>query len=166
MSGSRNDAVNWVTTLGISVSIHSMGNPGVENSRELLGGVDDEAGTVEVLVAHAVRVVVAAVGIAVAGVAVLRVGTAAASTNAILADVVGVLAGLAAVGGQGEGIGVGLPDVDLGAARTLKTNTGVLIVRVGGPALVVGLSTLSAISLSLINQNGTLREDLRYHRGT
>lgn len=136
------------------------------DSRELLGGVDGEASTVEVLVAHAVRVVVAAVGIAVTGVAVLRVGATAASIDAILADVVGVVAGLAAVGGQGEGIGVGLPDVDLGAARTLKTDTRVVVVGVGLPALVVGLFSLSAISLSLVTAGMNIGEDLRYHRGT
>lgn len=72
--------------------------------RELLGGVDDLAGTVEVSVAHAVWVVVAAVGIAAASKAVVGVGS---STVVPLTDVVLVV--LTWVRSKGEGVRVGLP---------------------------------------------------------
>lgn len=69
--------------------------------RELLGGVDNLAGAVEVGVAHAVWVIVATVGIAESGEAVLRVGTSAVIR---LADVVLVV--LTWVRSQGEGVRV------------------------------------------------------------
>jgi hypothetical protein len=75
-----------------------------KNSRELLGGVDLLAGAVEVGVAHAVRVVVAAVGVAVTSVAVVRVGAAAVGVGADVEVVV-----LAGVGREGVRVRVGLP---------------------------------------------------------
>jgi hypothetical protein len=105
--------------------------------RERSRGIDLLALAIEVNVAHAVRVVVAAVGVAETGVALLGVGTTAALTDTILADVVLVV--LAGVGGQGKGVLVGLPDVNLGAARAELANTSRVITGGRLPALVVGL---------------------------
>jgi hypothetical protein len=80
------------------------GGGGGENIRELLGGVNRLALAVEVGVAHAVGVVVAAVGVTLAGEAVVRVGTA---TVVGLADVVRVLR--ARVRSKGKSVRVGLP---------------------------------------------------------
>jgi hypothetical protein len=128
---------------------------GRRDSRELLGGVDLLASTVEVGVAHAVRVVVAAVGVAVTGVAVVGVGAAAVGGGADVELVV-----LASVGSEGIRVSVGLPisssvrkarslsclprgfdlpDIDLGAASTVAADTS-LVVAVGRlPALNVAL---------------------------
>ena len=105
------------------------------NSREGLAGVDGLALAVEVGVAEAVRVVVAAVGVAVAGEPVVRVGATALVLNA---DVVFV-AVVAGVGGEGEGVRVGLPDVDLGTAGAHATDTGTVVGVRGLPALNVAL---------------------------
>lgn len=102
--------------------------------RELLGGVDDLAGAVEVGVAHAVWVVVTAVGVAVTSEAVLGVGTAAVWSSADVEIVV-----LTSVGGQSEGVRVGLPDIDLSTAGTALSDTSVLITLRRLPALKVGL---------------------------
>jgi hypothetical protein len=109
---------------------------------ELLVGVDGLAGAVELVVAEAVGVVVATVGIAEAGVAVLRVSTAASGVQAGVVDV--VTAG-AAVGGEGVGLAVGLPDVDLGAAGTDLADTRVDVRRRRLPALVVALGCVSRL---------------------
>lgn len=74
------------------------------NLRELGLGVEDLAGTVKVMVAHTVGVVVTAVGIALSGETVFGVGTTAVVG---LADV--VLVGAARVRGQSERVSVGLP---------------------------------------------------------
>lgn len=74
------------------------------DSRELLAGVDRHALAVEIGVAQAVRVVVAAVGVAIAREAVVRVCAAAARR---LADVVLVV--LARVRREGKSMGVGFP---------------------------------------------------------
>ena len=110
-------AVNWLTTLGVGQllawksalgSVMGGGRWPGENVRELAGRVDSLALAVEVGVAHAVGVVVTAVGVALAGEAVVGVGSAAVL---VFADVVRVL--LACVRREGEGVGVGLPIVEV-----------------------------------------------------
>lgn len=101
--------------------------------REDGAGVNSLAGTVEVLIADAEGVVVAAVGVAETSEAVLGVGATAVGG---LADVVLVV--LAGVGGEGEGVRVGLPDVNLGAAGSAVADTGAVVSVRGLPAVVVG----------------------------
>lgn len=102
--------------------------------RELLSGVDSLARSVEVLVAHTVRVVVTTVGVTAAAIAILGVCTA---TRGSLADVVVVV--LARVGSQGESLLVGLPDVNLSAASTEVAEARVLVRGGRLPALNVTL---------------------------
>lgn len=130
------------------MSPEGKGRPG--SLRELLGGVELLVLAVEVGVAHAERVVVAAVGVAVAGEAVLRVGTTA---TVGLADVVVVV--LARVRRESKSVGVGLPDVDLGAATAVWTDTGVGVVGRRCPAVEVGLAAdkfeiTSALSVAVL----------------
>lgn len=91
------------------------------------------------MVTHAEGVVVTTVGIAVAVEALIGVGSSTASTNTVLADVVLVVTGLAAVRGQGERVTVGLPDVNLTTACSESTNAGVLVAGRRLPALIVAL---------------------------
>jgi hypothetical protein len=79
------------------------------------------------VIAHAVRVIVATVGITVAGEAFLRIGTTTALANAILTNMVDVLANLATVRSQSKGVGIGLPDVDLTTASTELTDTSAVV---------------------------------------
>lgn len=74
---------------------------GLFDLRELLAGIDCQTLAVEVGVAHAVRVVIAAVGVAETGEAIFGVGSA---TIVGLADVVLVV--LASVGSEGKGVSV------------------------------------------------------------
>ncbi len=83
---------------------HTLGGKTGRDSRELAAGVEGLALAIEIWVAHAVGVVVAAVGVAVASEAVVRVCATAARG---LADVVLVV--LARVGGEREGMRVRLP---------------------------------------------------------
>lgn len=101
---------------------------------ELLARVDRLAAPVEGLVAHAVRVPVAAVRVAVARVARRRVGAAA------LVGVARVLRrGLARVRGIGHAHRVGLPDVHLGAAGAGAADARVGVVGGGLPSIDVAL---------------------------
>lgn len=130
---------------------------------EGLGGVEGQAGAVKGLVAHAVRVEVAAALVAVA----LAAGVAVTAGGGVGAA--GLAVGGARVGGQGGGDGVGLPggtgqpclikgdvwdwrerakererergslpDVHLGAARSISTSSSVGASSV--PALNIGLA--------------------------
>jgi len=74
------------------------------------------------MVAETVRVVIATVGVAATAVAVVGVG---ATAGIVLADVVRV--GLASVGGESVGVRVGLPDIDLSAARAHGADTSLVI---------------------------------------
>lgn len=102
--------------------------------RELLGGIDLLALAVEVGLAQAVGVVVAAIGITIASKAILGVG---ATTVGGCADVVGVV--LARMWCKSEGMRVGLPDIDLSAASALVANASVGVRGGGNPSLVVAL---------------------------
>ena len=117
--------------------------------REGRASVNGLARAVKVLDTNTEGVVVAAVGVAESSEAVLGVGT---TTVGGLADVVLVV--LAGVGGESEGVGVGLPDIDLGAARSTVTKTGVLVAVGGGPTVVVGgtaeeFEVTSALSITV-----------------
>ncbi len=108
-----------VTTLGDSVLISITAPPLPRGRsvclREFLAGVDSLALAVEVLVPHAVRVVIATICVALAGEAVVGVGTTA---SARLTDV--ILVGGAGMRGQGIRVRVRLPIFIvslLGAAR-------------------------------------------------
>jgi hypothetical protein len=124
------------------------------NVREFLAGIDRHTLAVEVLVAHAIGVVVASVGIAATGKAILRVSSTASSG---LADVILVV--LARVRGESIGVCVRLPgilsvpgairlqgrsnspNVDLGAAAAVGTNSGIRIVAGGPPAFHVAFAS-------------------------
>lgn len=135
------------TVLAISQHSHEQGDlQGPLCLRELLAGIDGLALAVEVGVAHAVRVVVAAVGVTVTGEAL---GGVSATAVGVLADVVVIV--LASVGSESERVGVGFPDVDLCAASTVRANTGIRIVGGGDPIFNVGLSTKYCISIDLLH---------------
>jgi hypothetical protein len=102
--------------------------------RELLGGIDLLALAVEVGLTQAVGVIIAAIGITIASKAILGVG---ATTVGGCADVVGVI--LARMWCESEGMGVGLPDIDLSAASALVTNASVGVGGGGNPSFVVAL---------------------------
>ena len=105
-------------------------------------GVDGVAGAVEGFVAHAEGVEVASVGVASAGVAGLGVGAAA-----LVALAHSLLNSVARVGSIGRGDAVGLPDVHLGAAGAVATDTGILVALRGHPAFHVGLCLRRSASL-------------------
>lgn len=103
---------------------------------ELLAGVKGLASTVEVVVAHAVRVVITTVGVTLASESVVGVSTTALVS---LADMVFVVS--ARVRGESEGVRVRLPDIDLSTTGTVRANTGVRVVGGRLPSLNVGLAT-------------------------
>ena len=132
------------------------------NLRELLAGVDGLSFAIKVLVTHSVGIVITTVGVTLAGEVVVGVGTA---TGGVLADVIGV--GRAWVRGEGKSMRVGFPfhrvsllsysspdlgpnaelrcapDIDLGAAGTIRTDAGVGVIGGGFPPLDIGLQLVS-----------------------
>lgn len=100
-------------------------------------GVDDLVGAVVAGVAHAVGVEVAAIGVAGSGIAGLGVGATAVITTAH-----GLPKVVTRMRGEGTRDAVRFPDVQLGAARSVATDTGVLVIIRRGPAFHVGLSFL------------------------
>ena len=110
-------------------------------------GIDDLAGPVEALVAHAVGVEVTSVRVAGARVAAGRVGS-----TALVALAHGLAGRVTRVRSHGSGNAVGFPDIHLIAAGSVAANTGVLIVLGRLPALHVALVHTSAIlSVRLIS---------------
>lgn len=101
---------------------------------ELLASVDGKALAIEIGVTHTVRVIIAAVSIAATCEAVFRVGTA---TGGGFANVILVI--FARVRRKGESVRIRLPNVDLGAAATVRTNTSVGVITRGSPALDIRL---------------------------
>jgi len=104
----------------------------LSNNSEGLAGIDGETLAIERLVTHAERVEVAAIGIA--NTAVTR------SDSTIISLAASLAVNGARVGGEGGGDGVGFPDIQLVAARTVLTCASICIIRGSGPADRVGLS--------------------------
>lgn len=102
---------------------------------ELLARVDGEALAVKIGIAHAIGIIVAAVSVAATCEAVFRVGTTAVGR---FANVVLVI--LASVRRKGKGVRIGLPNVDLGAAAAIRTDTSVGVISRRSPALNIRLT--------------------------
>jgi hypothetical protein len=135
--GVGNDlAVLDVETLDLSQAAARSDELG--DNGELAAGVDSHTLAVEGLVAHTPRVEVAAIRITSTSIAGIGVGT-----TAVIAIAPGLLRSIAGVRGDGSTLRVGLPDVHLGTARAIATNTSVLVVVGRLPALNVGLQTQS-----------------------
>lgn len=107
----------------------------LRHDSELFACIDRETFSVKVLITHAVWVVVATIGVAVASKAIVRVCTATARR---LADVVLIV--LARVRRKRKGMRIGLPDINLGAAASVRANTSVGIIAGFFPALNIGLA--------------------------
>lgn len=102
--------------------------------RHLLGGVDDLVRAEVRLVAHTEGVEVTAVRVAVSSIALARVGSAT-----VVSIAHGLFEVAARVGRDSRGNLVGLPDIQLGAARAMVASAGVLIIFLGLPAFDVAL---------------------------
>lgn len=108
---------------------------------EDFGSVNGQARTVEAGIAHAVGVEIAAVGIACPGVTRAGICTAASITAAH-----GLACRLAGVGRDSRRDRVGFPNVHLSTARTVATDTSVLIIGGRLPAIDISLNVGPSVS--------------------
>ncbi len=118
-----------------STSVGSVGGQELGDDGHLLGGIDDETGSVERGVTHAVRVEVASILVANSTISVVTI-TACGSRAAVWAI------DAAAVGSIGGRDRVGFPDIHLIAACSVLTLSGIWISGAASPSDSVGLGRL------------------------
>lgn len=111
--------------------------------REHLRRVELQPLAIEIVVAHAEWIVVTTIGITVPIESLIRIGAATALANVFLADMILVVTKLAAVGGEGKGVSVGLPDINLTTAGSELADTSIVVGLRSLPTLVVALSSVS-----------------------
>jgi hypothetical protein len=142
-AGNRGSGLcNGLSALDVeALDLHSVASADeLSDDGELLRGIDGHTLAVEVLDTHAVGVEVTAIRVADASIAVGGVCSTTAVTIAAR-----LLDRAAGMGCHRRADGVGLPDIHLGAARTMATDTCVCVVRRRLPAFNVTLGGGSVI---------------------
>jgi hypothetical protein len=129
---------NGLSALDIeALNLHSVtGTNELGDNGKLLRSVNSHALAVEILDTHAVAVEITAVRVAYASIAVC--GVCSTTTITVAA---GLLDGAASMGRHRRADGVGFPDIHLGAARAVTTDTGVRVVRGCFPAFYITLES-------------------------